>query len=74
MLYIPTNMTPSEAVNQFEELQVHPAISDWAEDSMILDRLTENEIPKILALVEKMKVEGENAVLKGKIIAMLEEL
>lgn len=74
MFYIPTNMTPSEAVNQFEELQVHPVISDWAEDSMILDRLTENEIPKILALVEKMKVKGENAVLKAKIIEMLEEL
>ena len=74
MLYIPVNMTPSEAVNQFEELQVHPAISDWAEDSMILDHLTENEIPKILALVEKMKVKGENAVLKAKIIEMLEEL
>ena len=74
MFYIPTNMTPSEAVNQFEELQVHPAILDWAEDSMILDRLTENEIPKILALVEKMKVEGENAVLKDKIVELLEEL
>lgn len=74
MLYIPVNMTPREAVNQFEELQVHPAISYWAEDSMILERLTENEIPKILALAEKMKVKGENAVLRDKIIELLEDL
>lgn len=71
MFYIPTNMTPSEAVNQFEELQVHPDIAKWADDSESLQEVSE-DFYKIEALVKKLNVKGENAVIKNEILKLLE--
>lgn len=33
MLYIDSNLAPSEAVSKYPELQVCPEIADWADDS-----------------------------------------
>lgn len=33
MLYIDSNLSPSEAVSKYPELQVCPEIADWANDS-----------------------------------------
>lgn len=33
MLYIDSNLSPSEAVSKYPELQVCPEIADWADDS-----------------------------------------
>lgn len=71
MFYIPTNMTPSEAVRHFEELQVHTDIAKWADDSESLQEVSE-DFYKIEALVKKLNVKGENAVIKNEILKLLE--
>src|SRR5574343_1213345 len=60
MIYINSNMTPSEAVRQYPELQVCPEIEQWARDSEALGELSDR--------INTYSSEISDALLSGSIL------